>query len=285
MNPREYETMAALEGEHWWYRGLRDALLRILRSPCCALPEHPRILDAGCGTGANLRMLRDEFAPSYLAGFDLAAPAVEAARKLVPEAEITQDDLCAPRFATGELDLVTSCDVIYVPGYAQARDGLRRIVSLLKPGGLFVVNLPAYRWLTSEHDVAIHTSERYTAGAVRRMFADLDLTVVLLTYRMFLLFPLVVLARLPTMFGRVPDAQAARSDVRLPSRPVNSFLAGVLRCENRALRAGVRFPWGSSVFAVGCRTKGATDANGGSDPGDAVRSAGRGACKRAGAAE
>ena len=81
MNPGEYAVMAQVEARHWWYRGLRDVLERTLGRPHLALPEHPAVLDAGCGTGENLRLLRDLLDPSYLGGFDLSEEALAIARE------------------------------------------------------------------------------------------------------------------------------------------------------------------------------------------------------------
>ncbi|MEE2677585.1 MAG: class I SAM-dependent methyltransferase, partial [Myxococcota bacterium] len=116
MHPGEHEVMSRVEADHWWYRGLRDCLARTLRRPGFELPVSPRVLDAGCGTGANLRLLRDLLQPSYLAGFDTSAAALALAREKVPDADLRPGDICAPEIDYAPLDLVVSLDVIYIPG-------------------------------------------------------------------------------------------------------------------------------------------------------------------------
>ena len=250
MHPGEYEAMSRAEEGHWWYLGLRDAIRTTLRSERVALPEAPRILDAGCGTGANLRMLR-EFEPGYLGGFDLSEEAVALARGKAPEAELYCGDICAPRLPDSPLDLIVSLDVIYIPGAEKALGGLRRLVDALEPGGHLILNLPAYDWLYSEHDAAIHTSERYTRGRVAALLARLGLRPVVLSYRLALLFPLVVATRLPGMLKARRRPDAAKSDLHtLPGPLTNRICLGTLRWENRWIASGGSFPWGSSVFAV-----------------------------------
>lgn len=252
MNPGEHEVMARVECHHWWYRGLRDTLARTLRRPDLAPPPAARVLDAGCGTGANLELLRDLLHPAYLGGFDFADEALVRARERVPEADLYRGDICEPVLHVTPLDLIVSLDVIYIPGAERAAPGLRRLVDALRPGGLFVVNLPAYDWLYSEHDVAVHTRERYTARRVRRLLEAAGLEPVILTYRLCLLFPLVVLTRLPSMLRARPGDPTARSELhRSPARAINRLLYALLRIENRALARGVQWPFGSSVFAVG----------------------------------
>ena len=48
-----------------------------------------------------------------------------------------------------------------------------------------ILNLPAYAWLRSRHDVATDTRDRVTAGQVRRLLQRLGLSIELVTYRYF----------------------------------------------------------------------------------------------------
>src|SRR5512145_1145717 len=137
MNPGEHALMARVEADHWWYRGLRDALARALRRPELALPEHPAVLDAGCGTGQNLRLLADLLEPAYLGGFDLSEEAVAIARAKAPAADVYASDVCDPELHAKAFDLVVSLDVVCIPGTARALPGLRRLAAALAPGGLF----------------------------------------------------------------------------------------------------------------------------------------------------
>ena len=176
---------------------------------------------------------------------------MELAQQKVPQADVYVGDICDPELHVDSLDVVLSCDVLYITGIAAAFPGLSRLVQALRPGGLLVVNLPAYQWMYSEHDVAVHTSERYTARQVKGLLRDLGLRVHLLTYRLFSLFPLVLLWRVPGILGPRPRREQARSDLGTPNRLVNASLKAVMSAENLAIKRGLRFPWGSSVYAVG----------------------------------
>ena len=251
MNPREYELMAALEAEHWWYRALRGQLAYSLKRFGRDLPEHPNVLDAGCGTGENLRFLQQHFQPGYVGGFDPSPQAVAWARAKAPSADVYASDVCAPELHCDRYDVILSCDVLYIPGLSAALPGLQQMVARLSVGGLLVLNLPAYNWLRSDHDLAIGTRQRFVAAEVRRLLLDLGLAPRLVTYRVSFLFPLVVLSRLPSMLRPTPNAAEAVSALdRVPAWLNRSFSA-VMAAENWLISRGGRLPFGSSVFAVG----------------------------------
>ena len=251
MEPGVLAAIARVEPYHWWYRGLRRTLARCLERADPPLPPHPRVLDAGCGTGGNLRLLADLLQPAYLGGFDLSDEALALAAERAPGADLYRADLCVPLLRVDRLDLIVSCDVLYIPGVETAIGGLRRLVDHLAPGGRLVLNLPAYRWLYSEHDVATHATERYTAGSVRALLGRLDLEVEVLSYRVFFLFPAVALARLARK-PRWRQGARPRTDLDRPRPgPLNDLLSALLGVEARLIARGLPLPWGSSVFAVG----------------------------------
>ena len=254
MHEGEVEQMARVEERHWWYRGLRDVVRRCLARPDLALPSSPAVLDAGCGTGANLRFLGELLAPSYLGGFDLSEEALDFARTKLGDGrtDLYRGDLRDPVLHVEALDLVVSFDALCIPGVAASMPGLRCLVERMRKGGLLVLNLPAYAWLHSEHDVAVHTSERVTAGQVLELLSDLGLDTVRWSYRLCALLPMVAATRLPGRWGsRRSDADARSQLHRTPTEATNAALLGALKAESALIARSVHLPFGSSVFAIG----------------------------------
>ena len=56
MEIEEYKNIFELEGDHWWYRGMRKISFSLLNK--YLKNRNLKILDAGCGTGFNLLKLK-----------------------------------------------------------------------------------------------------------------------------------------------------------------------------------------------------------------------------------
>ncbi len=96
------------------------------------------ILEVGCGGGALLRWLAEQgFAAK---GVDILPEAVEAARELVPGAEILLTDAGALPFADGSFDRIIAHHLIeHIPEPPLALAEWRRV---LRPGGRLAIGTP-----------------------------------------------------------------------------------------------------------------------------------------------
>lgn len=242
MERAEYHRMATLEDTMWWYRALHAGLVDRL-GPAGAtggLPAGCRLLDAGCGTGgllARLKAARHDLALFGLE-FDPEAAAIAAAKTGLP---VQTGSVNTLPFADGAFDAVVSADVLCHAGVDQtaALAGFRRC---LKPGGLLLLNLPAYQWMASAHDRHVHNVRRYTAGQARRLVQEAGFGRVACGYWNSLLFPLMLLHRL--MAGQ----DEAASDVRPFPAWQESLFTAVTAAERRLARHGLRLPFGGSVW-------------------------------------
>jgi SAM-dependent methyltransferase len=249
VSPDEYEAMYRLEDRLWWYTGMRQISEAVLDS---RLQPGQRILDAGCGTGGNLRWL-GRFGAAC--GVDLSPHAVRfcARRGLSTVARATV--LSLP-FPDATFDLVTSFDVVYHLDVADDVAALAELRRVLRPGGWALVRVPALEPLRSAHDAAVHTRHRYYLGELRDKVCRAGLVVTRASYANALLLPVAAAARVLARrrAGRGADRTAARSDVR-PLPPVaNALLRGVLGVE-AALIARRDLPLGLSALVLAQRPR------------------------------
>jgi len=190
MRPAEYEVMFRVEETHWWYRALHRLVFDTLEQQ---LPDwrEKAILDAGCGTGAVLKRLGSA---KESVGVDLAPEAISFCHER-GLTNVQQADVTALPFADASFDAVICLSVLCQQRVRDAGDAVRELSRVLRPNGLLLLNLPAFRFLHSPHDVAVMTARRFTKNELRSLLQENGFVVRKLTYWTTLLFPLAVLAR------------------------------------------------------------------------------------------
>lgn len=239
MKPEEYGRMYAAEERQWWYVGMRAIADALLEAHLPATGSAARILDAGCGTGSNLRHMAVR---GRGFGVDLSPEAVRLARGR--GAITTRASVLALPFRDTTFDLVTSFDVLYHAWVGDDRAAVRELVRVTRPGGLVLVRVPALRLLWGAHDEAVCSRHRYTRGELEQLLSAAGLTVLRASYCNSLLFPLLLLRRtLDRLTGR------HGSDVGFLPAPFEALFKGLLLLEARLLRFS-SLPIGASVIAL-----------------------------------
>lgn len=245
MNRAEYRRMYEAEDCHWWYVGLHELILDHVRQERQRVGRPLRILDAGCGTGRLCQLMSPY---GEVEGLDASQEAVQFCHQRGVDATVA--NLNEVRLEPERYDLITSIDVLYHAGIRDDVAVLKQFARALQPGGLLILNLVAFEFLRSSHDVAVHTRERYTRPLLVQRLASAGFRNSYLSYRVTLLFPLIAAYRLAARL--VLSRQAPRdtvSDVAVPSPLVNKLLLASIRMENRLL-GHCPLPFGSSLLAV-----------------------------------
>src|SRR5712691_3232824 len=157
MQAHTYAIMREVEDQHWWYVGRRRIIASWVENVCREIgKQRPRILDVGCGTGANLQMLA-EFGAAE--GVDVSTEALDfcRARGL---AEVKQGEAESLPFEDASFDLVTGLDV--VEHLDDDIAGLSEMRRVLRPEGRAVLFVPAFMFLWGVQDDISHHRRRYT---------------------------------------------------------------------------------------------------------------------------
>jgi SAM-dependent methyltransferase len=240
----EYERMHEVEDRMWWYRGLRALAAALLGRALTSNQGTRPVLDAGCGTGGMLRKLGASVAghPTIGLEYDTLAATLAAAKAGRPVIAGSVNEM---PLVDGALRAYLSLDVL-CHGGVEPDLALKEAHRCLGPGGIMVINLPAYGWLLSAHDRRVHNVRRFTGRQARILLAGHGFRVVRSSYWNTLLFPLMLLHRLT-------ESDKAASDVRDYPGWLDRLFSTVLVVERWAIASGINLPFGGSLIVVATR--------------------------------
>lgn len=238
MERAAYREMADLDQRHWWYRARRQILQELIRREVRP-PRGAKILEIGCGTGHNLEML-GQFG-------EVDAIELDDESRAIAQGRLGRDILSArlpelTGIAERHYDLIAALDVIeHIDGDSEA---IAAISTRLRPGGKFLMTVPAHPWMWSAHDTVNHHKRRYSKASLKGLIDGSPLRLDKIGYFNSLLFPLAVADRLVSKLRGKDEAE-----VKLSSTPLNSGLEAIFAAE-RHLVGRLPLPPGLSLFAV-----------------------------------
>jgi SAM-dependent methyltransferase len=239
MDPKYGERYRDLFERHWWWRARSRLIVDLLRRLEPA--QHWKtILDIGCGDGL--------FFPALAQFGDVEG--VEPFAELVNPANPYRN-----RISTGPFDehyrpdkqfsLILMLDVL--EHIKDAATALRHAVSLLEPNGKFVITVPAFMALWTNHDVMNQHFVRYTKSSFRKVAQQAGLRIDEERY--------LYHWTCPVKLGIGLTERVLRTDPRpaeVPSFAVNESLFWISRIEQKILTP-LSLPFGSSLLVVGSK--------------------------------
>jgi SAM-dependent methyltransferase len=237
---------ATAETRHFWFRGLRAFVTPLLLYAAAGRSDL-RLLDSGCGTGANLELL-GRFGRAY--GFDLSETGLRLGRE-AGRPRLARASVAAAPFPDASFDIVTSFDVLYSLEEADERHAIAEMFRLLKPGGFAIVNVAAMQALRGDHSVLSREVRRYDRDDLRDRLTGAGFAIVRLTYTNASLFlPLALARAMQRRRGLKNESdREAQHEISVPAAPINAALTALLQLEALWLR-WFDAPFGSSLLCL-----------------------------------
>ena len=244
MKEHTYPIMFRIEQSHWWYTGRRKILTTFVEDICRRVTDRcPRILDVGCGTGANLLML-SQFGDAE--GVDVSEDALAFCRerglenvKLGAAEKLPYDD--------GTFDLVTALDV--VEHLDDDLAGLREMRRVLRPGGRVLLFVPTFMFLWGLQDDVSNHRRRYRMPELGRVLEQAGFEIERTTYANITFFmPILAMRKLMRLTGI-----KAESENNINVSAFNGMLGRMLGAESFVLKY-MNIPFGVSGLCVARKT-------------------------------
>ena len=245
MEVSEYKNIYKNESSHFYYVANHDFFLSRVRDLRTKNRRLLKILDAGCGTGLLAKKL-GEFGD--VVGVDIDKQAVFYSKKR--GVKVKKASVNRLPFASKIFDIVTCMDVLY---HKRVNDkkALSEMYRVLKPGGIFLLRVPANPILFSTHDRFVHGRQRYTKSELLKKLTQAGFKVRKITYvNSVLFFP--TLAKV--IFEKIKKSHDARSGIKPVPNFINQTIIFLLGIENLLIKR-VILPFGIGLFAVAKKQK------------------------------
>ena len=240
------ELTGRAEATHFWFRGFRKFVSPLIER-LTAGRRDLRIVDCGCGTGNNLRLLAPH---ARVLGFDLTAAGARLTRNA--GFPVVQADVSRIPLADRSVDIATAFDVLQCVGSDEI--AVREMARVVRPGGAVVLTVAALEILRGDHAEAWKEVRRYTPAGARRLVEHAGLQAEHVAFLFASTFPLMLAVRVSQRLMRPFRPLRPDTDIAVPSVPVNAILTAVVSAEASVARF-VRMPIGSSILVVGRKPK------------------------------
>ena len=241
MQQHTYAIMNRVEDSHWWFVGRRLILESFLREIIQNLKskiQNPKILDVGCGTGANLEMLQ-KFGEAE--GVDVSDDALEFCKAKGLKAHKGLAEKLP--FADASFDLVTALDV--VEHLDNDVDGLTEMNRVLRKDGYALLFVPAFMFLWGVQDDISHHRIRYTKRQIVERARKAGFEIERATYANITFFAPILAGRaFMKLTGIKPESE---NNITIGS--LNGFLGKLFGAERFWLK-NFNFPFGVSIVIV-----------------------------------
>ena len=241
MQQHTYAIMDEVEGSHWWFVGRRAILESFLKPICSSLvTRHSslKILDVGCGTGANIEMLSQY---GEAEGVDVSDDALEFCRIKGLKAQKGLAEKLP--FADESFELTTALDV--VEHLDDDIAGLKEMFRVTKRGGYSLIFVPAFMWLWGVQDDISNHRIRYTKKQIVERLETAGYTVERSTYANWTFFAPILAGRtIMKVTGIKPE-----SENNITVSALNGVFGKLFGAERLWLK-NFNFPFGVSIVVV-----------------------------------
>jgi SAM-dependent methyltransferase len=169
----------------------RAALARLRQS---GFPEDGVLLEIGCSSGFLMSQLREAYPRATLIGVDVVSGPLVRLAKTIPNAAFVRMNMAQCIFSDELFDGIVALNVL--EHIADDERAVRHIYRVLKPGGVFVVEVPQGPGLFDGYDRALRHFRRYSPASLRKLLSKAGFRIEFHSHLGFSIYPAFALAKL-----------------------------------------------------------------------------------------
>ncbi len=225
-----------MEERYWWWVGRRKIITALSNK---LKLNSANMLDAGCGTGINLSYFK-HFGTSF--GFDFSQHALKFCKQRGHN-NILQADAEKLPFENNSFDLITAFDLLE---HLDDKRAVAEFCRVIRPNGHLILTVPAFNFMWSRHDEAVHHKRRYSKNELLSVIKSNNFTVLKISYWNSFLFLPIVIVRLAK---KIINDKNIKTDVVAFPAFINSFLIFLLDIESFLMKY-INLPFGVSLLCL-----------------------------------
>ncbi len=240
MNSEEYNKLAAVEKEHWFYRGKR-AIVRAWINRYLSIGLSDICFDIGAGTGIFVEEMKQR---GQWLGIEPSVNALQLSGNAQQEHYMLSGAATDLPIASQTARVVTSLDVL--EHIEDHRKAVEEIIRITKKDGFIFITVPACSFLMSDWDVSLGHFRRYNLKDFDVLLKGLPVKILQNRYiNNVLFFPIAVYRVLRRILrcsnlGRLEDV--------IPPKSVNRLCYDTFVYP--ALWPWLKLPFGLSILLV-----------------------------------
>jgi SAM-dependent methyltransferase len=224
-----------LEAKHWWWQARRKIVVGEMKKR----NNGKKVLDIGCGTGQTIKAIENKFECTGVEPDDnLRKIAMKNTNSVIVPGELPHN---LPD-SESEFDNVLLLDVL--EHIDKDKESLLNIRSLLTKDGLLYINVPAMKWLWSQHDINNKHKRRYERREILGLLGESGYEIEKVRYWGFMLVPFALFIERGLLKKKIEN-----SEYIIPPKKLNDLFKAYTDFEYR-LTEGLELPFGLSLFAV-----------------------------------
>ena len=237
MKQEEYLKAYETEETNWYFVSRRNFFFKLLYK--YIENKNNKILDIGSGAGIILKEL-NRYGKAI--GMDFSRKAVELCK--LRGLDCIYGNANNIPFKDESFDIVSAFGVI--EHVDNDKEVLREIVRVCKRNGFIIIGCPAYQFLWSQHDIALHHKRRYNIKELKEKISEVNLEIKKISYIYSFIFIPVILLRL---FRKVFGKEIKSDPFEKTPKFINNLFIKIEKIEAEIFKR-INLPFGISIVCL-----------------------------------
>jgi len=245
MDLKDYKKNIKKDDLHFWYKARLIFIEHLLNKYIKKPNNDLKILDIGCGTGTEIKVLQ-KF--GKITALDVNKQALVIAQKT--GCEIIYANLEQDKLPSGKFDVVCAFDIL--EHLEKDVETLQKIYQSLQKNSLLVLTVPAFPFLFGPHDIALSHKRRYSKKELIKKIKDANFEIKTIGYWNSFLFPIEALFRIIKIVLNKTKKQKTnfQTENKTPIKILNLLFFYLLNIDNIFFKKNIKFPFGITLYLV-----------------------------------